>query len=149
MKHITTFENFLNAPQNEAEVSEGKMEGSGRNASYQMENSNNGLRNDSIFISTDRYGSKNTMNIKISMYSGGSDGIDFDMPKKLAELNDAARAAYGTKDEEIVKAGETADMEKSKMLQDMQAEIFAAVAKEIDAFDKKLGAIVTGVVKKY
>lgn len=131
-------------------INEGKMEGSGRTANYQMENSNNGLRNDSIFINAYGYGSKkNTMNIKISMYSGGSDGIDFDLPKKLAELNDAAKAADSTKDEEIVKAGATADMEKSKMLQDLQAEIFDAVAKEMDAFDKKLGAIVTGIVKKY
>ena len=130
-------------------LSEGKMSGSGRMADYQMENANNGLRNDSVFISTDRFGSKNTMNIKISMYSGGSDGIDMDMPKKLAELNTAVRAAMGSKDAEALKAGDDADMEKSKMLQEIQAEIFAAVAKEMDAFDKKLGDIVASVVKKY
>jgi hypothetical protein len=130
-------------------VNEGKMSGSGRMASYQMDNMNNGLRNDSVFITTDRFGSKNTLSIKISAYSGGADEIEMPMPKKLAELNTAVRAAMGSKDAEALKAGETADMEKSKMLQDMQAEIFDAVAKELDTLDKKVKSIVDGIVKKY
>jgi len=130
-------------------TNEGKMTGSGRMASYQMDNMNNGLRNDSVFITTDRFGSKNTLSIKISAYSGGADEIEMAMPKKLAELNTAVRTAMGSKDAEAMKAGEDADMQKSKMLQDMQAEIFDAVAKELAALDGKIGTIVSGIVKKY
>jgi hypothetical protein len=35
------------------------------------------------------------------------------------------------------------------MLQDMQAEIFDAVAKDLDSLDKKIKSIVDGIVKKY
>lgn len=141
--------NALEYTTNEAEVREGKVEGSGRMAAYQMENSNNGLRFDSIFINSDRYGSKNTMNIKISMYSGGSDGIDFDMPKKLAELNDKVRAGFRSKEPQALTDAENSDREKDTLTEQMQSEIFEEVAKEMDALDKKIGAIVAGIVKKY
>jgi hypothetical protein len=129
-------------------VNEGKLTG-GVRGSYQLDNMNNGLSADSVFVSTDRFGAKNTMNIKISAYSGGSDGIDMPMPKKLAELNDKVREGFSTKDPEVIKASDAADKEKHDMLIAMQKEIFEAVAKELDALDKSVAKIVADIVKKY
>jgi hypothetical protein len=129
-------------------VNEGALTG-GVRGGYQMDSMNNGLSADSVFVSTDRFGAKNTMNIKISAYSGGSDGIDLPMPKKLAELNDKVREGFSTKDPEAVKVAEEADKEKHDMLIDIQREIFTAVAKELDALDKSVAKIVEDIVKKY
>jgi hypothetical protein len=138
MSEFKKFEEFL---------AEAKAEG-GKYGSYQMDNANNGIRMDSIFVNLGRFGAPE-MNIKISMYSGGSDGVTVKLPKKLAELQKSIHDAYTSKDAAAVQAAEEADQEKSKMLQDIQTEIFEELKKAIDSFDKEIGSIINKVVSKY
>jgi hypothetical protein len=113
-----------------------------------MDNASNGIRMDSIFVNLGRFNAPE-MNIKISMYSGGSDGVTVKLPKKLADIQKSIHDAYTSKDAAAVQAAEEADQEKKKMLQDMQTEIFEELKKAIDSFDKEIGSIINKVVSKY
>ncbi len=137
MKNISKFEDFVN---------EGSVKGSKGFREFQMNSLTTGFRESNIYLEQGRDGK---MTVKISAYSGGSDGFKVPIPAKLAKLDQDVVSAYRTSDPEVVKRGEEAEEERYNLKTDIQAEIFDAVSKELEALDSKIEKTVAAILKKY
>lgn len=135
MKNLQKFEDFVN---------EGSITG-GKYREFQMDSITAGFRQSNIYLQE----GNGKLKIKISAYSGGSDGFSVQVPAKLEQLTKDIHAALRSSDPEIVDKGEKAENEKYNLIESMQAEIFDAVAKELQAADAKIEKAVMTILKKY
>jgi hypothetical protein len=137
MKNLSKFEDFVN---------EGSIKGNKGYREFQMDSISAGLRESNIYLNREVNGK---MTVKISAYSGGSDGFKVQTPSKLEKLTQEIFAAYRTEDLEVVKRGEKAEMEREDLIQAMQAEIFDAAAKELETADRNIEKAIASILKKY
>lgn len=137
MKNISKFEDFVN---------EGSIKGNKGSREFQLDSLSAGFRESNIYLNREANGK---MTVRISAYSGGSDGFKVQTPDKLEKLTQEIFAAYRTDDPEVVKRGEKAEMEREDLMRAMQAEIFDAVTKELSAADGKIETVIKSILKKY
>lgn len=136
MKNLSKFEDFVN---------EGSLKGSKGHREFQMSSMTTGIRESSVFLN-ERDGK---IEVKVSAWSGGSDGFKVPMPAKMDQLSKEIRASYRTNDPEVVKRGEEAHEEMDNLKETIQAEIFDAVVKELEAVDAKIEKAIMSILKKY
>lgn len=133
MKKLSKFEDFVN---------EGSLKGSKGHREFQMSSMTTGIKESGVYLFT-RDGK---IEVRVSAWSGGSDGFKVPMPAKMDQLSKEIRASYRTNDPEV---RERALEEMDNLKESIQAEIFDAVVKELEAVDAKIEKAIMSILKKY